>query len=115
MELPSFFRLAKEISQYSEHHQHKLGAVIFVKNKPVAFGFNQKKTHPIMAKLNSKRTTHAEIAAVSAIKNKKRLKGATIVVYRQQKDGSPGMARPCDCCEKILTQYGIDKIIYTTY
>lgn len=114
-DLPLFFRLAREVSRYSDHHQHKLGAVIFIKNRPVSFGFNQMKTHPIMAAVHDKKTLHAELAAILNIKNKARLNGASIVVYREQRNGNTGLAKPCESCQKILKRYGINHLIYTTY
>ncbi len=115
-ELPTCFRLAKEVSQYSEHHQHKLGAVIYIKNKPVAVGYNQIKGHPMMLENHAnKKTIHAELSAILSVRNKNRLKGATIVVYRERRNGDTGLSRPCESCQHILKKYGINTWTYTSY
>lgn len=110
-DFPSIFKLAENASQYSNHWQHKMGAVIFLKNRPIAIGFNHLKTHPCMG---IKTTTHAELSALLSIRNKSRLKGATMVVFRRRKDGSLGNARPCEQCQKLLDKYGFKTFIYTT-
>lgn len=115
MKLPSYFRLAKEASKYSDHHSHKLGSVILLKNKPIAVGTNERyKTHPIMKKYSSLKTIHAELSAILSVKNKQSLEGATMVVYRQKKNGTTALSRPCNICEQILKSFKFGKIIYTT-
>lgn len=109
-EFPSIFRMAEEASKYSSHRQHRIGTVIMIKNRPVAVGFNHSKSHPCMGI----KKTHAELSAILSVKNKNRLKGATMVVFRRRKDGSLGNARPCEHCQKLLDQYGFSKFIYTT-
>ncbi len=109
-EYPSIFRLAEEASQYSNHHQYKMGAVIMVKNRPIAIGYNHLKSHPCMGN----KRTHAELSAILSIRNKTRLKGATMVVFRRRKDGGLGNARPCTQCQKMLDEYGFKTFVYTT-
>lgn len=114
MKLPNCFRLAKKVSSLSDHPQHKLGAVILINRKPVSVGYNKLyKTHPIMKKYGSLRTLHAELSAILQIQNKALLQGATMVVYRSDKQGNPKNARPCSTCEEILKSFGITKTIYT--
>ncbi len=109
-EFPSIFRLAEDAATYSEHRQHKIGAVIMVKNRPIAIGYNHGKSHPCMGK----KKTHAELSAIMSIKNKSRLKGATMVVFRRRKDGTLGNARPCEQCQKLLDSFGFRTFVYTT-
>lgn len=112
--LPKYFRLAKQASILSDHHSHKLGAVILVNRKPISVGYNKRfKTHPIMKQFQSLKTIHAELSAIIGVKNKKSLKNSTMVVYREGKDGRAKLARPCDTCIKVLTSFGINEIIYT--
>lgn len=115
--LPHYLKRAREASLISDHPQHKLGAVIMQKNKVIAAGFNYlHKTHPAIRTIgkNEDKTLHAEMVCILKIKNKDILRGATIAVYRQKKNGSFGMSRPCPVCYKFLRYYGIKKVIYTT-
>ncbi len=109
-EYPSIFRLAECASQYSDHHQYKMGAVIMLKNRPIAIGYNHLKSHPCMGK----KKTHAELSAILSVRNKSRLKGATMIVFRRRKDGSLGNARPCTHCQSLLDSYGFKAFMYTT-
>lgn len=115
MKLPSYFRLAKECSVLSDHHAHKLGSVILTSDRKVlSKGYNLRyKTHPIMKQYMSLKTIHAELSAILNVKNKSLLNGATMVVYRQSKDGKVANARPCSTCEQILKSFGFKTIIYT--
>lgn len=42
------------------------------------------------------------------------LPNATLVTYRNKKDGSLGMSRPCDRCMQLIKKLGIKKLLYTT-
>lgn len=67
-----------------------------------------------MSEHGSLKTIHAELAAIIQCKNKSKLKGATIVVYREKKNGELGMAKPCLICQKILKDFGFKNMMYTT-
>lgn len=115
-ELPRFFLPSIEASLNSDHPEHKLGATIYSNGKPISIGVNYyKKTHPKIYKYYSKvKTVHAEVNAAFKVKNKNNLKGSTIVVFRQTKDGCTAMSRPCDSCMNMLKYYGVRKVVYTT-
>ncbi len=105
-----FFDLAKTISTRSDHHSHLIGCVITKKNRVVSVGFNQMKTH---SKAPSPyRFLHAEAHAILGTPLSD-LKGATVYVYRELKDGSPAMSRPCSYCLEMLRTVGIKKICFT--
>lgn len=110
VELPSMFRLAKEISKLSEC-KTRVGAVICDKRHPISIGYNKAKTHP---KWNSpvKKTIHAEMSAIVA-SGRDRLDGATIFVYRETRNGDIAMARPCEDCLSVLQVYGVRTLVYT--
>lgn len=105
-----FLSMAKKASERSDHHSHKLGCVIVKGPKVLGTGFN---------KLNKKSTRsphsynsiHAEFAAV--VSAGWDVKGATAYIFRQTKNGTPAMSRPCESCFKFLTDQGIKKIVYT--
>lgn len=115
--LPYIFRWARKKFAESLHPDFKMGAAIHQgKKKVIGVGCNDAdRTHPkITQHLPFAQTVHAELAAIMDVKNKESLKGATMVVYREKKDGSLGMSRPCPSCMRLLKQYGFKKIIYTT-
>lgn len=76
------------------------------------------KTHPFQAKLakrNSRQEAiflHAEIAAVVACKNID--KAYSIEVMRTMKDGSLGLAAPCEICMDAIKNFTpIKRILYS--
>lgn len=111
---PTPFEIArKQSKQVPKDCHHSLGASIFNK-KFCSSGHNSKKTHPIVAKYSgkpTKQTLHAEIDAILRC-NPKKLRGATLYVYRESK-GKPALARPCALCMKIIKMVGIKKVCYT--
>jgi deoxycytidylate deaminase len=42
------------------------------------------------------------------------VEGAEVIVVRIKPSGKPGLARPCEVCEKILRRFGIRRVFYTT-
>lgn len=108
-DLPSLFRLAKNVSKLSQHPRHKLGAVIVVNGKPVSVGYNHYKSHP-EARYSG---IHAEIHAIKTT-GKNKIKGSSIFVYRKTKDGKLAIAKPCEDCMKNLADFGIKWVFYTT-
>ena len=104
-------RLVKKAAQRGEHWQHKVGAVIIKNGKPISFGYNSYKTHPLMGNL---KTLHAEVCAIIRVQHKIDLTGCTMIIFREHKDGSNAMSKPCPICERIIKEFGIVKIIYST-
>lgn len=106
-----FFELAKKISKKSNHHRYKLGCVI-VKNRTILkTGFNQMKSHP--KAYNYWKQIHAEFHAIMGLLPSD-LRGATAYVYRELRDGSPAMAKPCPHCQQMFCDCNIRKVYYTT-
>lgn len=105
-----FFKLCKKLSACSDHHQHKLGALVCKKNRILGCGWNQLKTDP---KSNHPfKSTHAEFMAIRNC-NPDELKGATIYVYRENKQGELVNAHPCPSCYELLKLNNIKEVIYT--
>jgi deoxycytidylate deaminase len=108
-----YFRLAKNVSKYSDHNV-KVGCVLSYK-RPISVACNKSKTHPKYANPYTSfvGSLHAEVRAIinSGVDN---LEGYTIYVYREHSDGTPGMSRPCKYCMKLLKDVGIKFIYYTT-
>lgn len=105
--LPGLFRLAKNVSKHSDY-KIQMGAVLVRKGTPISVGFNKNKTHP-----SCKYSIHAEIDALRT-SGKETIKNSTMYIYRENNDGLPALARPCDDCLKALTDFGVGCIIYTT-
>ena len=114
-----FFQTAKVISGMSTRRRFKIGAIVVYKNKLISAGVNSDKSHPVQKSYDrwrGFRTHHSCHAEVRAILNSKmsNLAGHELFVYRQTKDGRLGNARPCPACMKMIQDYGIKKIFYTT-
>lgn len=105
-----FFELCRKLSYSSNHWQHKIGAVVVRKNRVISTGFNQVKTHPKSP--HPYFMLHAELAAIIGCSYEE-LKGATIYVFRQHRNGECAMAKPCPTCEAALRQAGIKKVYYS--
>lgn len=104
-----FLSLAKKISEKSSHHSHALGCVITRGNRILGQGFNTLKTHPDSP--HPWRTVHAEFAAVLAANYD--VRDAVVYIFRQQKNGTPAISKPCKFCWDFLMSQGVKKVVYT--
>ena len=115
----AYFEAAKAISKLSNHNQ-KMGCVIVNKHKIISSGYNSEtKCHRIQAeldmhyyKMHSAGKIHAETSALLPLRRTD-LSKASIFIYRETKDGTKALARPCPCCQKLIKQFGIKHIYYT--
>ena len=89
---------------------YQLAALIVRKNRVLAVGYNNPKTHPL-AKTKMKQL-HAECSAIIKC-NPIDLYGSEIVVVRARRDGKVGMARPCMACARLIKQTGLKRVHYT--
>ena len=108
---PKFFDLAKKMSLHSTHHQFRIGCAIVRGNQIVSLGFNKLKTHPKAQ--TPYRQLHAEIGAILSV-DKKDLKGCQIYTFREHKDGTLAISKPCIHCQAALAEVGIEKAFFTT-
>lgn len=104
-----FFKLCKKLLPHSEHPQHKHAAVISYKSDVISVGFNKMKTSPRV--YHKWGRIHAEAAAILAARTD--LSGCDIYVYREKKDGTPAMSRPCPSCWLLLREVGIKRVYYS--
>lgn len=88
------------------------------RGRPLAVGRNSYvKTHPLQAKaskaVGGKERTylHAEIAALLKVKDW--TKAYQLEVYRYDALGAPALAKPCKCCQWVIQQTSIKKVIHT--
>lgn len=107
---PKFFNTARAVSRKSPS-EVKVGAVIVKGNAEISVGFNNmKKTHPKSP--HPFKTIHAEFDAILGV-DPADLEGATIYVFREFKDGTRAMSKPCEFCEAALRSAGIHVCYYT--
>ena len=118
-----YFKLAKNIAELSDFPRSHIGCVVVYKGKVISTGYNCTKTHPLQKVYNGERfeddstphSLHAETHALCLIRNVD-IDWNKVVIYnyRQHKDGSYGLARPCKSCMKLIRDFGVRKICYTT-
>lgn len=104
-----FLKMAKRISQKSDHHAHKIGCVVARKNKILGSGFNLIKTHTKSP--HAFKSIHAEFMA--ALNANFDLKGATVYIFREHKNGTWAISKPCSSCWEFLIECGAKEVIYS--
>lgn len=114
-----YMKVARAVSNTSTYEGRiKIGSAIVKKNRIVAVGCNENKTHPIQKKYDkyrgysTKHTLHAEIASIIN-GNKDDLLGSTMYIYRNDKNGNLSICRPCKACYAMIRKVGIKRIVYT--
>lgn len=106
----SVFRICEKVSEFSDHHQHKIGAAVVKGRKILSTGFNKLKTHPLSP--HPFKSCHAEFMAIKYL-DKDALEGATIYVFRKNKRGEIANSKPCPSCYQLIADSGIKEICYT--
>lgn len=96
------------------------------KGRIVSEGQNKKKSHPFQGRFSKNEDAiflHAETECIlNYIKSKRdveRLPKHTMYVARARRTSNgktiiPGMAKPCEGCQRALATFGIEKVYYTT-
>lgn len=119
----SHFKVARAVSELSDHPNYKIGAAVVLKHRVISSGTNSDtKTHPLQKHYNKYRFTadsphkcHAELLALLPLmKEDVDLSYASIFVYREHKNGKPAMSRPCRSCMQLIKDCGIKRIFYST-
>lgn len=123
VQIQRYFNMAKNVSELSDYTQFKLGAVIVYKNRIVSAGWNVKKENPLQKKYNHLRgfdvdkyvnSLHAEMYAIIKARDLDiNWEKASIFIYRQLRDGTKALAKPCPACEKAIKDLGIKNVYYT--
>ena len=106
-------RIADALASSSNCTPHKVGAVLFRRNRVLGRGFNKTTNHPFQFRWNHKSTTlHAEMhALLLASKDREHLDGASIAVARRARNGLNGCSFPCNRCMPALLHSGIASVI----
>lgn len=121
-----FLMKAKEASKMATYPRQKLGSCLVYGNKVIALGYNTNKTSPFQYKYNRYRNfadfqakgngmVHAEGTALLKTRYLDiNWKFATIYIYRELKDGTRSLSKPCNGCAISLAERGIGTVIFST-
>lgn len=122
-----YLSMAKNVSTLSDFPRYKLGAIVIYKGSILAHGNNSCKTSPVQKKYNKERNykteasfkhtncTHAEVNCLNKIKYLDiDFSKTSLFVYREHKNGTKALARPCPACSKMIRDIGIKNVYYTT-
>lgn len=119
-----YLDMAHHACYYSDNHKTRLGCVVVYKNKVISVGWNMNKTNPLQKELNTYRgfdstsaynSLHAEVHALLKCKNLDiDWRRVNLFVYRIKKDGTRGMAKPCEACQALIRNMGIREVYYST-
>lgn len=97
----------------------KIISAVVYKGKIYGLGSNSYKTHPLAKEFHNtenKECLHAEMDALikaSYHLSEKQLSISDLYVMRTKKDGSIGLAKPCDGCESFIRKFGIKNVYYS--
>ena len=119
-----YLDMAHNACFYSDNQKTRLGCVVIYKNKVISDGWNMNKTNPLQEELNLYRgfdstvaynSLHAEVHALLKCKNLDiDWRRVNLFVYRIKKDGTRGIAKPCEACEALIRSMGIREVYYST-
>lgn len=128
MNISKFFVLAKNASKFSDFGASKarhMGCVFVHKNRVISVGWNTEKEHPAQKKYNVERgfdcsccknSLHAEMYALVKCQDLDIDWGkVSVFVYRELASGIVANSKPCEACQKAMTDRGIklDNVFYT--
>jgi tRNA(Arg) A34 adenosine deaminase TadA len=98
--MSKFIKLAIREARKARHKQHKFGAVLIRGGKIIASSHNHSSIHCEHSVLDR--------AWKSGTEN------SVLLIVRVRKDGSFGLAWPCDVCLSRMAENGVKKVIYST-
>jgi deoxycytidylate deaminase len=117
----NLFRLAQDVEGVNSS---RLACCIVIKNTIVAYGFNQKKSHPFQAQYSKHEDAIYLHAETDAIKNATRrgvtteeLAKSTLYIarakYDERKKWVCGLSKPCSGCARAIAAFNIQRVAYT--
>lgn len=107
---PPLFRLARRVSKLSDF-RIKVGCVISRNRTVISIGHNKTKYNKLWC--HPLKKLHAEAVALK-LAGRDDLSGCTVYVYRESKNGTPRMSKPCEDCEKLLRERKVKRVVYST-
>lgn len=118
----AYFKAAKAMAELSDFPRVQIGCCAVYKHKIISSGCNSLKTNPTQKRLNIHRfsvdtphTVHAELACLLPLINRKDIdfSNVSLYIYREYKNTTPAISRPCLSCMALIKQLGIRKLYYT--
>jgi deoxycytidylate deaminase len=118
----AYFKAAKAVSELSDFQRVNIGCVAVYSHRVISSGANSTKTNPLQKKYNIHRfsvdsghTLHAEVECLLPLINRKDIdfSRVSLYIYRQHKDGTLALSRPCPSCMALIKELGIKKVYYT--
>lgn len=118
-----YFELAKNASKFSTYKRYHIGAVLVYKNKIISVGFNIDKENPLQKEYNKlrgldtdsiKNSLHAEMMCILRAKKMEiDFSKCSIYVFREYRNGTIAVAKPCNACMQAIKDIGIRDVYYT--
>ena len=118
----TYFKAAKAVSELSDFNRVRMGCVAVYSHRIISSGTNSTKTNPLQKKYNIHRfdvdcghTLHAESQCLLPLVGRKDIdfSRVSLYIYREHKDKTLALARPCKSCERLIRDLGIKKVYYT--
>lgn len=119
----AYFKAARAVSALSDFNRIHTGAVAVYGHKIISSGANSHKTNPTQKLYNRYRfegdagnhSLHAEIQCLLPLMNRKDIdfSKVSLYIYREHKNHTPGLSRPCPSCMQLIRDLGIRNIYYT--
>lgn len=106
----TFDTLKREVLNAELIGASRHAAAIVHKGDIISIGHNKRKTHPLMLKFQHKEHNlflHAEIDAISKIRDKKLLTDCSLYVMRLSKGNNISNSEPCQTCWNAIRFFGI--------
>ena len=104
-----YLNAAIEEAMNSEHPQWRVGAVVVRSGRVLGRGYNRYRNSPsIVGKGDI--SYHAEEVAIRRAGS---TAGATIYVARMTRSGYTSIAKPCESCQSLLIEAGIQTAVWT--
>lgn len=114
--MKSLIKIAHRAAERSTFRQ-RIGSVLFQGSTVLETGTNQLRHQSAIRTGHWPNSLHSEMDIVSKLVRAgrmKQLKGASMLVLRLKRDGSYGLALPCNNCFSVLQSVGIKRIIFST-
>lgn len=104
-----YLNAAIEEAMNSEHSQWKVGAIIVRSGRVLGRGNNRYRNDPAIVGKDDV-SYHAEEVAIRRAGS---TEGATIYVARITRSGYTSIAKPCESCQELLLEAGIQTAVWT--
>lgn len=116
------FAAAKAVAETSDFNGAHIGCVVSCGHNIISVASNSEKTHTLQKiynkfrKFNSEiypNKVHAEVHALSWLIGKDiDWSKIDIYIYREWKDGTPAVSKPCVSCYHLIQDLGIKQVCY---